>query len=198
MSLLLLFRPSGDATPSDSDTGSGTEGTPAIVVVLSSSDTGSATEPAVVLAVVQTVTDDGAGSEGAVVLAVAVPATDAATGSEGPVGLAVAVSGGDSGTGGDTGDPPDQGAQDADVDGGLDISYSDDQATDREIQYFDLGAGEDGGEVVGYIVHVLSDTDQGMGTELQFLETVRRRRTALSHLGGWADEGSITYPRPGV
>lgn len=140
-------------------------------------------------------TDDGSGVDSAVLVA-SWTLTDSATGTEPPEGLAAALSGTDSGTGGDSGSSS---SLDPDlIDGGLDISYSTDEVTDRQIHFFDAATGTELEPVIVYLVHILSDVDAGQGTELQFVEKVPRRRTALSHLGGVSDEGSITYPKPGV
>ncbi len=82
----------GNATPSDSNTGSGTEGAPVLAVTLSDSNTGSGLEGTPTLVVAVSSSDTGSGTEGTPSISVPVASADVGAGTEGTPALAVTLS----------------------------------------------------------------------------------------------------------
>ena len=150
------------ATLSGSETSGGTDAN-SIAVALSGTETGTGTDAGSVTVPTSGGSDPGSGTEG-FTLVVTISATDTGSGADAN-SIAAAIGATETGSGSESSSLEAVGGEET-IDGGLDISYSDDQVTDRGIGMQEAATGVEGDPEIVYVVRAVSDGDTAQGYDM--------------------------------
>lgn len=150
------------ATLSGSETSSGTDAS-SIAVALSDTETGTGTDAGSITVPTSGGSDPGSGTEG-FTLVVTISTTDTGSGADAN-SIAAAIGATETGSGSESSSLEAVGGEET-IDGGLDISYSDDQVTDRGIGMQEDATGVEGDPEIVYVVRAVSDGDTAQGYDM--------------------------------